>query len=126
PAEAREFERRMRGDLPRNWQQTAAQTLETLLKQAAPQATRQSAQAVLNVLAPALPEVMGGSADLTGSNNTLFKGARTITPAQAAGDYLHYGAGAHPPAAAAAAAHAGAARGHPPRRLRSARLQRHA
>src|SRR5437764_1074918 len=91
PAEAREFERRMRGDLPRNWQQTAAQTLETLLKQAAPQATRQSAQAVLNVLAPALPEIVGGSADLTGSNNTLFKGARTITPAQAAGDYLHYG-----------------------------------
>src|SRR3989440_4648 len=54
-------------------------------------ATRQSSQAVLNILAPALPEVLGGSADLTGSNNTLFKGARTITPAQGAGDYLHYG-----------------------------------
>src|SRR5205823_4726302 len=91
PEEAREFERRMRGDLPRNWPQIAAQTLETLLKQTAPQATRQSSQAVLNILALALPEILGGSADLTGSNNTLFKGARTITPAQAAGDYLHYG-----------------------------------
>src|SRR5205823_3703674 len=91
PEEAREFERRMRGDPPRNWRQIAAQTLETLLKQTAPQATRQSSQAVLNILGLALPEILGGSADLTGSNNTLFKGARTITPAQAAGDYLHYG-----------------------------------
>ena len=91
PQEAREFERRRRGELPDNWPQSAAQMLETMLKQAAPQATRQSSQAVLNILAPALPEVLGGSADLTGSNNTLFKGARTITPAQGAGDYLHYG-----------------------------------
>ncbi len=91
PQEAREFERRTRGELPHNWPQSAVQTLETMLKQAAPQATRQSSQAVLNILAPVLPEVLGGSADLTGSNNTLFKGARTITPAQEAGDYLHYG-----------------------------------
>src|SRR3984893_4349111 len=68
PELARELERRMRGDPP-----------------------RQSSQAVLNILAPALPEVLGGSADLTGSNNTQFKTARTITPAQPAGDYLHYG-----------------------------------
>ena len=67
------------------------QTLEALLKQSAPQATRQSSQAVLNVLGPALPELLGGSADLTGSNNTLFKGARVITPRDEAGDYLHYG-----------------------------------
>jgi transketolase len=92
PELAREFERRMAGELPPNWPATAAQTLQTLLQQSAPQATRQSSQAALNILAPALPEILGGSADLTGSNNTLFKGARTITPgAETRGNYLHYG-----------------------------------
>ena len=92
PELAREFERRMAGELPPNWAATAAQTLQTLLQQSAPQATRQSSQAVLNVLGAALPEILGGSADLTGSNNTLFKGARTITPgAETRGNYLHYG-----------------------------------
>jgi transketolase len=92
PELAREFERRMAGELPPNWPATAAQTLQTLLQQSAPQATRQSSQAALNILGSALPEILGGSADLTGSNNTLFKGARTITPgAETRGNYLHYG-----------------------------------
>ena len=91
PDLASEFERRTRGDLPQNWGDTVEQTLEALLKQSAPQATRQSSQAALNVLGPALPELFGGSADLTGSNNTLFKGARTLTAADESGDYLHYG-----------------------------------
>ena len=43
------------------------------------------------MLGPALPELLGGSADLTPSNNTQFKGARTITPADEHGDYIHYG-----------------------------------
>ncbi len=91
PDLAQEFERRTRGELPQNWSDIARQMLETLLKQSAPQATRQSSQAALNVLGPALPELLGGSADLTGSNNTLFNGARVITPLDEAGDYLHYG-----------------------------------
>jgi transketolase len=91
PQAAREFERRMRGELPSAWGDTARQMLQELLKQSAPQATRASSQAALNVLGAALPEILGGSADLTGSNNTQFKGARTITRAAAAGDYLHYG-----------------------------------
>jgi transketolase len=91
PDLAQEFERRTRAELPRNWSDIAHQMLEALLKQSAPQATRQSSQAVLNVLGPALPELLGGSADLTGSNSTLFKGARVITPRDEAGDYLHYG-----------------------------------
>jgi transketolase len=91
PDLAQEFERRTRGELPQNWSDITHQVLETLLKQSAPQATRQSSQAVLNVLGPALRELLGGSADLTGSNNTLFKGARVITPRDEAGDYLHYG-----------------------------------
>ena len=81
PNEAREFERRMRGDLPQNWRDTAAQTVEALARQTAPQATRQSSQAALNVLAPALPELLGGSADLTASNNTFFKGRADHRPA---------------------------------------------
>jgi transketolase len=91
PELARECTRRMRGELPGSWAATARQTLQELRKQSAPQASRQSSQAALNVLAPALPEIFGGSADLTGSNNTLFKGARTLTPGAADGNYLHYG-----------------------------------
>ena len=91
PDLAREFERRLRGELPADWPLTAGRLLEELLKQSAPQATRQSSQMALNVLGGALPEIFGGSADLTGSNNTLFKGARTLTPGDGAGDYLHYG-----------------------------------
>jgi len=91
PELAREFDRRAKGELGQNWKDIAAQTLDTLLKQTAPQATRQSSQAVLNVVGPALPEIFGGSADLTPSNNTMFKGARSITPEDASGNYLHYG-----------------------------------
>jgi transketolase len=91
PDAARDFERRMRGELPGNWTELAAQALQGALKQTAPQATRASSQAVLNVLGPALPEVLGGSADLTTSNSTFFKGAHTITPDDEEGDYLHYG-----------------------------------
>ena len=91
PELAREFDRRVRGELASSWKDTAAQTFEALLKQTAPQATRQSSQAVLNSIGPALPEIFGGSADLTPSNNTMFKGARTITPEDASGNYMHYG-----------------------------------
>jgi transketolase len=91
PDLAREFERRTQGKLPANWGDTAGKALEAALKQTAPQATRASSQAVLNVIGPALPEVLAGSADLTGSNNTFFKGAQTITPRDEAGDYIHYG-----------------------------------
>ncbi len=58
---------------------------------AQPVATRQSSQAVLNGLGPRLPELLGGSADLTGSNNTRIKGTEPYTAAHPAGDYLHYG-----------------------------------
>ena len=91
PDLALELKRRAAGSLPQNWQDTVKQTMEALSKQTAPQATRQASQAVLNVLGPALPELLGGSADLTPSNNTQFKGARTITPADEHGDYIHYG-----------------------------------
>jgi transketolase len=92
PELAREFERRTRGELPGDWQELARRAVQAAVPQSAPQATRASSQAVLNILAPALPEMVGGSADLTGSNNTLFKGAHTIEPGpDTRGEYLHYG-----------------------------------
>jgi transketolase len=91
PELARELERRMHGELPADWRETASGALKAALAQQAPQATRQSSQAVLNVIGPALPEIFGGSADLTGSNNTRFKGARELDPKDASGDYIHYG-----------------------------------
>ncbi|HEV2270248.1 MAG TPA: transketolase [Steroidobacteraceae bacterium] len=91
PDLARELERRMRGELPGNWADTVSQALAAGLAQQAPQATRQSSQATLNVIAPRIPEIFGGSADLTGSNNTKFKAARELDPKDASGDYMHYG-----------------------------------
>jgi transketolase len=91
PDLASEFQRRMRGDLPARWRDIAAQVQHEAAKQSAPQATRASSQAALNIIGPALPEIFAGSADLTPSNNTLFKGAVTLVPGEAAGNYLHYG-----------------------------------
>jgi len=91
PQLARELDRRMRGELPGDWTETVSQALAAGLAQQAPQATRQSSQATLGVIAPRIPEILGGSADLTGSNNTRFKGARELDPKEATGDYIHYG-----------------------------------
>ncbi len=91
PALAAEFLRRMQGELPANWpqQRAALQAAAAAIK--TPQATRVSSQGALDAIGDGLPELLGGSADLTGSNNTLRKGARVITPTDASGSYLHYG-----------------------------------
>jgi len=91
PALASEFERRMRGELPANWLDTARAAFAAGQAVQGSQATRQSSQAMLNVIGPALPELFGGSADLTVSNSSMRKGARVLTPDDAAGDYIHYG-----------------------------------
>jgi len=91
PALAAEFLRRMQGELPANWPQQRAALLAAASAITAPQATRVSSQGALEAIGDGLPELLGGSADLTGSNNTLRKGARVITPADASGSYLHYG-----------------------------------
>jgi transketolase len=91
PQLARELERRLRGELPTDWKETVSLALAAGIAQQAPQATRQSSQATLNVIAPRIPEIVGGSADLTGSNNTRFKAARELDPTNASGDYIHYG-----------------------------------
>ncbi|HEV7714773.1 MAG TPA: transketolase, partial [Steroidobacteraceae bacterium] len=91
PDLARELERRVSGELPKNWPEMVANAYAQAAKQTAPQASRSSSQATLNVLTPGLPDFLGGSADLTGSNNTDTKVSRTITPDNINGDYLHYG-----------------------------------
>ena len=91
PDLAREFQRRTSRELPQSWGESARGVVEALGAQSKPQATRQSSQAVLDFLAPSLPEFFGGSADLTPSNNTQFKGAVTVTPENFAANYMHYG-----------------------------------
>ncbi len=91
PELAAEFQRRTAGQLPDNWAQTAAKAIESLGTQSKPMATRQCSQAVLDLLAPGLPEFFGGSADLTPSNNTQFKNAVTLTAEDFSGSYMHYG-----------------------------------
>jgi len=91
PDLAAEFERRVRGDLPRGWSDAARHAVEAARGETQPKATRQSSQAALNAIGPALPEFIGGSADLTGSNNTQYKASRQITEEDFSGNYIHYG-----------------------------------
>jgi transketolase len=91
PQLAAELERRMRGDLPPKWSDIATQTRAAAQQEAKPQATRQTSQASLNVIGPLVPELLGGSADLTGSNNTQQKNSVAVTPTDFSGHYFHYG-----------------------------------
>ena len=91
PALAAEFERRMAGRLPEGWRPAIEEFVAAAQQKAAPLATRASSQQALNVLGATIPELLGGSADLTGSNNTNHKGSRAITHDDAGGNYLHYG-----------------------------------
>ncbi len=75
PELAAEFERRMAGRLPENWQAPLLSLARSAQTEMQPLATRQSSQLCLDALAPNLPEMFGGSADLTGSNNTRWQGA---------------------------------------------------
>jgi transketolase len=91
PELAAEFERRQAGQLPEAWPEVVSKYVEQVAKESKPLATRQSSQAALNAYGPVLPELLGGSADLTGSNNTNRKDSRPITGADASGNYIHYG-----------------------------------
>jgi len=90
PYEAREFLRRVAGKLPEGFEAGIGAYLEKAAAAQAPMATRKSSQAAIEALAPLLPEFLGGSADLTGSNNTNWKAARDVHGTEG-GNYLHYG-----------------------------------
>ncbi len=91
PDSARELERRMRGELPQGWGQAVQDFIREANAKREAMATRKASQAALNAYAPLLPELIGGSADLTESNNTNHSGSRTITRGQADGNYIHFG-----------------------------------
>ena len=91
PQLAAELVRRMQSELPADWPKVRTACFAAAAAATGLEATRKSSQNVLNVLCPALPELFGGSADLTGSNDTLSKSAKVISPQDVSGSYLHYG-----------------------------------
>jgi transketolase len=91
PAEHAELARRLDGALPAGWPQAADAVVAKLAEGAGDVATRKASELALNGFGPLLPELIGGSADLTGSNNTFFKGSRRIGAGDFAGNYLHFG-----------------------------------
>ncbi|MEX1082142.1 MAG: transketolase [Halofilum sp. (in: g-proteobacteria)] len=91
PELAAEFDRRLSGRLPDGWAEYCERLLAETAEKAESPATRKASQAALSGFAEVLPELMGGSADLTGSNNTRWKGATDITPADPDGGYVYYG-----------------------------------
>ena len=90
PDLAKEFKRRMNGELPSNWQQTAKDFVNKLQANPATIATRKASQNAIEAFAPVLTEFLGGSADLAPSNLTMWSGSKEIL-ANPAGNYIHYG-----------------------------------
>jgi transketolase len=91
PALAAELERRMAGDLPAGLDDLLRAFAGAAQSEAKSLATRQSSQATLNAIGPSLPELLGGSADLTPSNGTWRKDSVTLSALAPAGNYIHYG-----------------------------------
>ena len=91
PAEAAEFERRIVGQLPDDFAQTLADTMAAFGPSTENIASRKASQKVLALLAPRMPELLGGSADLTGSNLTDFPGCGAVRGGEKGGRHINYG-----------------------------------
>jgi transketolase len=91
PAEAAEFERRIAGELPEDFDAKAWEFIRAVDAKAEKIATRKASQNALNGLGPMLPEFLGGSADLAGSNLTLWSGCKGVGSKDASGNYVYYG-----------------------------------
>ena len=91
PELAVEFLRRQQGRLPDNWNAHTQQFIEKLQAQSQEVATRKASQICLNAFAQNLPELIGGSADLTESNCTHWQGAKSLVHGDFSGNYIHYG-----------------------------------
>lgn len=85
-----QFTRRINGDLPDNWQAIKQELFEKICQIQQPMATRVASQNCLEILVPNMPELIGGSADLTPSNNTKTKASLAVTDTSP-GNYIHYG-----------------------------------
>ncbi|MBI3528714.1 MAG: transketolase [Betaproteobacteria bacterium] len=90
PKEAAEFSRRMSAELPQNWRQHAEGFLAKVNEKAETIASRKASQNTIEALAPVLPELIGGSADLAGSNLTLWSGSKGVGKGSG-GNYVYYG-----------------------------------
>ncbi|MDY6457256.1 transketolase [Acinetobacter faecalis] len=90
PTEAAELKRRLSGDLPADFVAKADAYIAEVNAKAETIASRKASQNAIQAFAPQLPEILGGSADLAGSNLTLWKGAQGVQD-NAAGNYVHYG-----------------------------------
>ncbi|MBY5368109.1 transketolase [Rhizobium leguminosarum] len=95
PGKRDDFERRIKGELPSGWRAAIAAAKRELSGSEKDLATRQASGIVLNHLFDAIPELLGGSADLTPSNNTKAKNQVEIKPGEYGGSYLHYGVREH-------------------------------
>ncbi|WP_300319522.1 transketolase [Idiomarina sp.] len=91
PELAQELKRRLNGELPENFSTTVFDYAQKLQNAPEAIATRKASLNVLNELGPKLPELLGGSADLAGSNLTLWEGAKGVTADDASGNYVYYG-----------------------------------
>jgi transketolase len=91
PELAAEFDRRMNGDLPDNWQQDTDKAIARLQEEGANVATRKASQMALDLFGPHLPELIGGSADLAGSNNTIWKQSVDVRDDTPDGNYVYFG-----------------------------------
>ena len=91
PDLAEEFERRMLGDLPKGFSDQADLFIEKCQKEEVKIATRKASQNCLDAYGPLLPELIGGSADLAGSNNTIWSDSKGIDSKDASGNYIYYG-----------------------------------
>jgi len=91
PALAAEFKRRMAGELPADFAEKASEFIREVATKGETIASRKASQNCLNAFGPLLPELLGGSADLAGSNLTLWKGCKPVVQEDASGNYMYYG-----------------------------------
>lgn len=91
PELAAEFDRRQRAELPAVWQEKSAAIIAEIDGKAETIATRKASQNMLNAMGPLLPELLGGSADLAGSNLTIWSGSKGLSNTVSDGNYIYYG-----------------------------------
>ena len=91
PELAGEFKRRIAGELPADFAEKAAAYIQEVAEKGETIASRKASQNALNAFGPLLPEFLGGSADLAGSNLTLWKGCKGVSAEDASGNYMFYG-----------------------------------
>lgn len=92
PELAEEYQRRINRKLPVDWEEKSQKLIKEIYQKPSEKiATRKASQNALNIFGPLLPELLGGSADLTESNSTFWKGSHVLTKNNPSGNYIHYG-----------------------------------